>query len=117
MIIVQQTTYVAVKDVATASPWYAEKFGLRKLADSEQPRPDGVAFQFDEKSKPVILVPKDPMRWRPAPVLFARKVSEARERLIANGVNTGPVQQDRQGTNFFELFDSEGNTLEVSERP
>jgi hypothetical protein len=37
--------------------------------------------------------------------------------LTANGVSAGPVQQDRQGTSFFDFLDSEGNTIEVSERP
>jgi hypothetical protein len=44
LMTVPQPTYVAVRDVATASSWYAEKFGLRKLAVTEQTRPDGIAL-------------------------------------------------------------------------
>lgn len=117
LLTVPQTTYVEVRDVMTASGWYADKFGLRKLAATEQPRPDGIALQFDESTDALILIPKDPVNSRPAPVFFTRKVGRVRERLIANGVSAGPVQKDRQGTTFFELLDGEGNTLEVSEKP
>lgn len=65
----------------------------------------------------VILVPKDPVVARPTPLFFTRKLSRVRDVLTANGVSAGPVQQDRQGTSFFDFLDSEGNTIEVSERP
>ena len=117
LMTVPQPMYVAVRDVATASSWYAQKFGLRKLAATEQARPDGIALQFDESTNPVILIPKDPVVYRPVPVFFARKVGKVRDQLIAEGISAGPVQQDRQGTRFFELLDGEGNTLEVSEQP
>jgi len=117
LLTVSQPTYIAVRDVANASPWYAEKFGLRKLAATEQASRDGIALQFDEKTHPVILIPKNPLYPRPAPVFFSHKVEKVRDKLIANGVNAGPVQRDRQGTSFFELLDGEGNTVEVSEWP
>jgi hypothetical protein len=94
-----------------------EKFGLRKLAVEEQARPDGIALQFDADTNPVILIPKNPVVFQPAPVFFTRNVAKVRNRLIANGVSAGPVQQDRQGTEFFDLLDAEGNTLEVSKEP
>jgi len=117
LLTVSQPTYVAVRDVTTASPWYAEKLGLRRLAAAEQPSKYGVALQFNETTHPVILILKDPAAPRPAPVFFTRKVEKIRDRLIVRGVSAGPIQQDRQGTRFFELLDGEGNTVEVSERP
>ena len=60
LLTVPKPTYVAARDVATASPWYVEKFGLRKLSSAEQLQPDGIALQFDASSNPVILLPKDP---------------------------------------------------------
>jgi hypothetical protein len=117
LLTVLQPTYVAVRDVTAASPWYAEKFGLRKLAAAEQPSKYGVALQFNEKTHPVILILKDPAAPRPAPVFFTGKVEKVRDRLMVRGVSAGPIQQDRQGTRFFELLDGEGNTVEVSERP
>ena len=117
LLAVSQPTYVAVRDIANAAPWYAEKFGLRKLAAAEQAQSDGATLQFNENTHPVILILKDPVAPRPAPVFFTHKVGKVRDALIARGVNAGPVQQDRQGTRFFELLDGEGNTIEVSERP
>ncbi len=117
LLTVSQPTYIAVRDVATAFPWYEEKFGLRRLAATEQPTKDGVALQFTAETRPVILIPKNPLYPRPVPVFFSRKVEKVREKLIANGVSAGPVQRDRQGTSFFELLDGEGNTVEVSEWP
>ena len=115
LLTVPQPTYVMVRDVAASSSWYSEKFGLRKLA--EQSRPDGVALQFDQAADPVILIPKDPAGFRRAPIFFTRKIRKVRSRLIESGVSVSPVQKDRQGTSFFEIQDTEGNTLEVSEQP
>jgi hypothetical protein len=117
LLTVPKPTYVAVRDVATASPWYVEKFGLRKLSSAEQLQPDGIALQFDASSNPVILLPKDPTVFRSAPVFFTRKVDKVRARLIARGICADLVQQDGQGTNYFELLDGEGNAIEVSEEP
>ncbi len=117
LLTMSQGTRIAVRDVTASAQWYAEKFGLRKLAATEQTSKYGIALQFDEKTPPVILVPKDPVAPRPAPVFFARKVEKVRDKLIVRGVSAGPIQRDRQGTRFFELLDGEGNTVEVSEKP
>lgn len=117
-LTVTKPTYVAVRYVAIASPWYSEQFGLRKLAASEQAWPDGIALQFNESTGPVVLIPKDnPTVFRPSPIFFTRKVGTVRDQLIAKGVSAGPVQQDRQGTVFFEILDAEGNTIEISAQP
>jgi hypothetical protein len=47
----------------------------------------------------------------------ASSVKKAREFLIARGVNVRPIQEDRQGTHFFEMRDLEGNVIEISEEP
>jgi len=117
VLTVPTTTYVAVRDVSTAAPWYTEKLGLRRLAPTEEIRPDGIGLQFNANTCPVFLVPQDPAISRPIPVFFTRKIVEARSRLVAEGISAGPLQLDRQGTKFFDLVDSEGNTLEVCEEP
>ncbi len=116
VLSVPQPTYVAVKDVSATSPWYIEKFGLRKLAATEETRPDGVTLQFTAESSPIILVPRDPASPQKTPIFFTRSIGKARDRLMSQGVSVGVVQRDRQGTSFFELFDNEGNQLEVCER-
>ena len=112
-----KATYMAVKDVSATSPWYIEKFGLRKVAQTDETRPDGVTLQFKPETFPFILVPKDPAIFRPAPIFFTRNVEKAREKLMSEGVCVGEVKRDRQDTKFFEFTDNEGNTLEVCERP
>ncbi len=110
---VPEPTYIAVKNVSATAPWYIEKFGLRELAPSDETRPDGVTLQFKADSSPIILVPKDPAIHRPLPVFFTRNVEKARERLMAEGISVGLIQQDYQGARHFELLDNEGNRLEV----
>jgi len=116
VLVVPEPMYVGVRDVATTSRWYTEKLGLRKLSPADDIGPDAVALQFEPGKYPVILVPPDPITSRPVPVFFARNIVKARKRLIADGVSAGQLQQDRQGTKFFELLDGEGNTVEVCER-
>jgi len=117
VLTVPQPTYMGVRDVAGAAAWYTEKFGLRKRTPTEELRPDGVTLQFGPETHPLVLVPKDPTKPRPVPVFFTRSVKKARKRLVEDGFSAGPLQQDRQGTSFFEVLDGEGNSLEVSERP
>jgi hypothetical protein len=33
------------------------------------------------------------------------------------GVNVGAIEKDRQGTQYFEIHDPEGNSIEVVEEP
>jgi hypothetical protein len=116
VLTVPQPTYVAVRRVSTASAWYVEKFGLRELSPTEEIGPEAVALKFNEGTYPIILTPRDPLNSRSVPVFFTRNIAKARSRLNAVGINTGPLQRDRQGTQLFELIDGEGNTLEVCER-
>jgi len=50
-------------------------------------------------------------------VLCASKVNKTREFLISCGVHVGEIQQDRQGTYYFEMLDLEGNVVAISEEP
>jgi hypothetical protein len=50
-------------------------------------------------------------------MLYTSKLKKAREFLISCGVNVGEIQQDRQGTHYFEMRDPEGNVVEISEEP
>jgi|SRR5215469_7198503 len=115
VLTVQQPTYVAVRNVSTASPWYVEKFGLRELPPSKEIRSDAVSLKFKQGTHPIILVARDKAISRSVPVFFTRNIAQAQSRLTADGISTGPIQEDRQGTKFFELLDGEGNTLEVCE--
>jgi hypothetical protein len=45
------------------------------------------------------------------PLLYASNLKKAREFLISRGVDMGEIQQDRQGTHYFEMRDLEGTNL------
>jgi len=49
--------------------------------------------------------------------IYASNVKKAREVLGSRGVNVGDIQEDRQGTHYFQMRDLEGNLIEVSEEP
>jgi len=51
------------------------------------------------------------------PMLYASNPKKAREFLNSQGVAVGEIQQDRQGTHYFEMRDLEGNGIEVCEEP
>jgi hypothetical protein len=50
-------------------------------------------------------------------MLYASNIKKAREVLWFWGVNVGEIQEDRQGTHYFEMRDLEGSVIEVSEEP
>jgi hypothetical protein len=49
--------------------------------------------------------------------LYTSNIKKAKELLSARGVSAGEIQQDAQGTHYFELRDLEGNAIEVTEEP
>jgi hypothetical protein len=50
-------------------------------------------------------------------ILNASNIRKARDLLSSRGVNVGVIEQDRQGTHYFEFRDCEENAIEVSEEP
>jgi catechol 2,3-dioxygenase-like lactoylglutathione lyase family enzyme len=113
------SNYIAVADAASASSWYIDKLGLRKV-DIELDEGEGcIALGFSKDDCALVLGPTG----KPANpdeltvMLYASNVKKAREFLSARGVNVGDIQQDRQGTHYFEMRDPEGNVIEVSEEP
>ena len=83
--------------------------------------PEGcVALGFSKKDQTCIAVlgPRGkPTDETTTPMLYASKIGKAREVLASRGVNVGEIQEDRQGTHYFEMRDLEGNVIEVSEEP
>jgi hypothetical protein len=57
-----------------------------------------------------------PSRWNNTDAL-GFEIKKAREVLSSRGVNVGDVQEDRQGTQYFQMRDLEGNLIEVAEEP
>ena len=50
------------------------------------------------------------------PVIFSDKLKKAYEYLFGRGVSPGPIQ-DGGDTQFFEIRDPEGNTIEICKEP
>jgi catechol 2,3-dioxygenase-like lactoylglutathione lyase family enzyme len=114
LLEIPASTCVGVRNLESASSWYVEKLGLRKLAES----PEGtIEFKFKAEDVPLILVPHDKFYPRTTPMLYTRKIQKAWHALSSRGVHAGVIERDRQGTHSFEVRDSEGNRLEVSEEP
>jgi len=107
---------VDVHDVAVAQRWYAEKLGLRYSSTEVEEASMELGYSPDEVVVYLVEVAgnkrPDSQPGRP-PIMFARKVADARECLSSRGVDVGPIQFDSGGNRFFRFRDMEGNELEV----
>jgi catechol 2,3-dioxygenase-like lactoylglutathione lyase family enzyme len=95
------TNYVGVRDLATSVSWYKEKLGLREI-DVEMDESEGctaLGFSNDEY------------------ILFTKNINKARDYVSSRGASVGPIEQDAQGTHYFEIRDLDGNVIEVCEEP
>jgi hypothetical protein len=52
-----------------------------------------------------------------SPRLYCSSAKKAREFLASRAVSVGEIQQDSQGTHYFEMRDMEGNLIEICEEP
>ncbi len=113
------SNYVPVTDVPAATSWYIEKFGLRRVNVELDDGEDCVALGFERDDCAVVLGPRDKPAepGEPTTMLFTSNARKAREFLISRGVNASEIQQDEQGTRYFEIRDLEGNELEITEEP
>ena len=109
--------YIGVRNVAAAEAWYIEKLGMRKMSIEMDNGEGCVALGFSKDEYAVTLGPPDRPTDELTPILFSPNVQKARETLNTRGVNVSHIQQDRQGTSYFEMRDLEGNVVEISEEP
>ena len=118
LLTIADSFYVGVLDLTAATAWYIEKLGLQKVL-VEMDDPEGcVALGFSKKDETAIcLGPRGKPTDGTTAMLYTSNVKQAREVLSSRGVNVGDIQQDRQGTHYFELRDLESNLIEVSEEP
>jgi len=109
--------YIPVADIAAATAWYVEKLGLRKVNVELDDGEDSVALGFSKDDCAVCLGPVGRSSEEFTHMLNSSNLKKAREFLISRGVNVSEIQQDRQGTHYFEMRDLEGNVIEISEEP
>jgi hypothetical protein len=76
-----------------------------------------VALGFSNKDQTCIAVlgPRGKPIDGTTPILYTSNIRMAREVLGFRGVNGGEIQEDRQGTHYFEMRALKGNAIEVSE--
>jgi hypothetical protein len=118
LLAIADSFYIGVLDVTAATSWYIEKLGLQKVSVEMDDAEGCVALGFSKKDQTAIaLGPRGKPTDGTTPMLYASNVMKAREVLSSRGVNVGDVQQDCQGTHYFEMRDLEGNLIEVSEEP
>jgi hypothetical protein len=119
LLTIADSFYIGVSDIGPATSWYLEKLGLQKVpAEIDDPK-GCVALGFSKKNQTCIAVlgPQGKPTDGTTPMLYASNIKKTREVLGSRGVNVGEIQQDRQGTHYFEVRDLEGNVIEVSEEP
>lgn len=109
--------YIGVVDIAAATAWYIDKLGLRKINVDLDDGEDCVALGFSKDDYALCLGPPGRPTDESTPMLNSSRLKKAREFLISRGVNVGEIERDRQGTDFFEMRDLEGNVIEISEVP
>jgi predicted enzyme related to lactoylglutathione lyase len=47
------------------------------------------------------------------PIFFTKKIGKMRDVMTARGVAVGSIERDRQGIQYFQIHDPEGNEIEV----
>ena len=116
LLTIADSFYIGVLDIGPATSWYIEKLGLQKVP-AEMDDPEGcVALGFSNEDQTcAVLGPPGKPTDGTTPILYASNILKAREVLGSRGVIVGEVQEDRQGTHYFEMRDLEGNFIEVSE--
>lgn len=109
---------VGVRDIAAASSWYIEKLGLKRTK-VELDEGEGCVGLIFPKEIPtaIVLVPSGAPSDGTTRMLYTGAIKKAREWLSSRGVNVGAIEKDRQGTQYFEMQDLEGNVIEVAEEP
>lgn len=102
-----------VRDLDSASRWYADKFGLERQTDGVAGRPEFAKLAFKQDGKSLVLAKTDGLTSDKRLILFTRKIGRMKDVLTARGVKVGAIEQDRQGTTFFEICDPDGNEIEI----
>ena len=119
LLTIADSFYIGVLDLTATTSWYIEKLGLQKSRSRWMTRRDVWRWDFRKRIRQtaICLGPRGKPTDGTTPMLYASNVNKAREVLSSVGVNVGDIQQDRQGTHYFEMRDWEGNLIEESEEP
>jgi len=109
---------IPTRNMAAAIAWYSDKIGLRKI-EVEMDEPEGCqALGFSKEEWAITLVPPGRENAEELiPRFYTSNVKKARQFLVSRDILVAEIQQDGQGTHYFEFQDLEGNKIEVCEEP
>lgn len=114
---VPTSTRIVVRDIDSVAPWYVDKLGLRKLAENPWGEMGVATLRFKEDGNSIILTTRGDFRTRKTPIFFTKKIRKMRDVMAARGAHVGIIEQDRQGTRYFQVRDPEGNEIEIVQEP
>lgn len=114
---IPQNAHIFVRDIDSVAPWYVHKLGLRKEIETSSQGSDGATYKFKEDGKSITLTSRTNYGTDKTLILFTKRIGRMKGVLSARGIVVGPIEQDRQGTHYFEIHDPEGNAIEVVEEP
>jgi predicted enzyme related to lactoylglutathione lyase len=106
-------TRILVRDIDLVTPWYMEKLGLWKLAENPRGETDIATLRFKKDGNSVVLTMREDFRTGRTPIFFTKKIGKMRDVMTARGVAVGSIERDRQGIQYFQIHDPEGNEIEV----
>jgi hypothetical protein len=117
---------LACSNVQTEKQWWITTFEAKETklpVDWECPLPSDVALKLPGDDQPTILL-SDRVEIELAgyerqyghPLVFCTNLRKAHEYLKGRNATAGPIQ-DGGGTQFFEVRDPEGNTIEICNEP
>jgi len=112
---IPQNARIVVRDIDSVAPWYIDKLGLRKSAESPWAEFGTATYRFKKDGKSITLTTNANYGTEKTLILLTKRISRMRGVLSARGIDVGPIEQDRQGTHYFEIHDPEGNAIEVVE--
>jgi len=87
--------------------------GLERQTADLISRPDFAKLAFKQDGHSVVLVTTEALTSERRLILFTRNIEKMKEVLVARGLQEPPIERDRQGTPFFEVYDPDGNEIEV----
>ena len=117
---------LACSDVQAEKQWWIAVFEAKEAkvpVDWDDPLPSDVALKLPGADQPTVLL-RDRAEIEPAghdsqndhPLVFCSNVKKAHEYLRGKNATPGPIQ-DGGGTQFFDVLDPEGNTIEICKEP
>ena len=114
-------------NVEAAKQWWMKAFDCKAMKvppDWDNPLPSDVALKLPGYNEPTILLTDRTEAEQAgmgdsatvAPVIFCDKLSKAQDWFSGRGVVAAPFQEDSE-TQFFEIRDLEGNSIEICKEP